>query len=246
MGKTIDKIVVSSIAPKNTNVLWDDGENLKIFRNGSFENVVSTVENTNTNLGIEVTVDNTTGTPSANATIENDTIKLSFSGLKGETGPQGEKGDKGEKGEKGSDGAQGAEGPQGPAGEKGADGTPGITSAEVSVDDTSGSPAVTATIDNKILKVAFSGLKGEQGIQGVQGPAGSKGDKGDKGDTGAQGNSGYQGAAGELEVVNDLVSDKPTAALSAAQGKILDAKVAQLDQELKALKARVAALKGNE
>lgn len=37
MGKTIDKIVVSSIAPKNTNVLWDDGENLKIFRNGKWE-----------------------------------------------------------------------------------------------------------------------------------------------------------------------------------------------------------------
>ena len=211
MGKTIDKIVVSSTAPKNTNVLWDDGENLKIFRNGSFENVVSTVENTNTNLGIEVTVDNTTGTPSANATIENDTIKLSFSGLKGETGPQGEKGDKGAKGDKGDTGAQG---PRGEKGEKGPQGE--------------------------------KGSDGAQGAEGPQGPAGSKGDKGDKGDTGAQGNSGYQGAAGELEVVNDLVSDKPTAALSAAQGKILDAKVAQLDQELKALKAMVAALEGNE
>ena len=151
MAKIIEKIVQSKYPPKDTNVLWDDGENLKISRNGSFENVVSTLENTNTNLGIEVTVDNTTGTPNANATIENDTIKLAFSGLKGETGPRG------------------PEGPQGP-----------------------------------------------------------------------------QGPAGELEVVNDLVSDKPTAALSAAQGKILDAKVAQLDQELKALKARVAALEGNE
>ena len=139
MAKIIEKIVQSKYPPKDTNVLWDDGENLKISRNGSFENVVSTIENNNnnTNLGIEVTVDNTTGNPSADATVENGTIKLAFSGLKGETGPQG-----------------------------------------------------------------------------------------------PQGNSGYQGAAGELEVVNDLVSDKPTAALSAAQGKILDAKVAQLDQEL--------------
>ena len=132
---------------------------------------------------------------------------------------------RGPQGEVGPVGPQGEEGPQGSAGEKGADGTPGITSAEVSVDDTSGSPAVTAIIDNKILKVAFSGLKGEQGIQGiqgVQGPAGSKGDKGDKGDTGAQGNSGYQGAAGELEIVNNLTDGGEAAALSAEVGKNLN------------------------
>lgn len=45
MGKTIDKIVVSSIAPKNTNVLWDDGENLKIFRNGKWETTTSNSDN---------------------------------------------------------------------------------------------------------------------------------------------------------------------------------------------------------
>lgn len=104
MAKIIEKIVQSKYPPKDTNVLWDDGENLKISRNGSFENVVSTIENNNTNLGIEVTVDNTTGNPSADATVENDTIKLAFSGLKGETGPQGPQG------------IQGATGPQGPAG----------------------------------------------------------------------------------------------------------------------------------
>lgn len=101
MAKIIEKIVQSKYPPKDTNVLWDDGENLKIRRNGSFENVVSTTENNGTNLDIEVTVDNTTGNPSASATIENDTIKLAFSGLKGETGSQGE---------------VGPVGPQGPAG----------------------------------------------------------------------------------------------------------------------------------
>lgn len=36
----IDKIVKRKTAPKDKNVLWDDGENLKINRNGVWENVV--------------------------------------------------------------------------------------------------------------------------------------------------------------------------------------------------------------
>ena len=35
----IDKIVKSKYAPKDKNVLWDDGTNLKINRNGVWENV---------------------------------------------------------------------------------------------------------------------------------------------------------------------------------------------------------------
>lgn len=92
MAKIIEKIVQSKYPPKDSNVLWDDGENLKISRNGSFENVVSTIENNNTNLAVEVTVDNTTGNPSASGIVEDSTIKLAFSGLKGETGPQGNSG----------------------------------------------------------------------------------------------------------------------------------------------------------
>ena len=37
----IDKIVKQKNAPKDKNVLWDDGKNLKINRNGVWENVVS-------------------------------------------------------------------------------------------------------------------------------------------------------------------------------------------------------------
>ena len=37
----INKIVKQKNAPKNKNVLWDDGTNLKINRNGVWENVVS-------------------------------------------------------------------------------------------------------------------------------------------------------------------------------------------------------------
>lgn len=118
-------------------------------------------------------------------------------GENGADGAQGPKGEKGETGPQGEVGPQGAEGPQGPIGETGATGSPGITSAEVSVDETIGIPAVTATIDNKVLKLNFTGLKG------------------------AQGNSGYQGVAGELEVVNNLTDGGETAALSAEMGKEL-------------------------
>ena len=38
MAEIIDKIVKSKNAPQSTNVLWDDGENLKVYRNGSWEN----------------------------------------------------------------------------------------------------------------------------------------------------------------------------------------------------------------
>lgn len=38
MAEIIDKIVKSKNAPQSTNVLWDDGKNLKVYRNGSWEN----------------------------------------------------------------------------------------------------------------------------------------------------------------------------------------------------------------
>ena len=44
MAKIIEKIVQSKYPPKDSNVLWDDGENLKISRNGSFENVSDDTE----------------------------------------------------------------------------------------------------------------------------------------------------------------------------------------------------------
>lgn len=42
MVNIINKIVKSQTAPTQTNVLWDDGENLKIYRNGVWENTNST------------------------------------------------------------------------------------------------------------------------------------------------------------------------------------------------------------
>ena len=43
MAKEIDKIIQSKTAPKSNNVLWDDGENLKINRNGKWEDTTKSV-----------------------------------------------------------------------------------------------------------------------------------------------------------------------------------------------------------
>ena len=98
---------------------------------------------------------------------------------------------------------QGEEGPAGPqgapgaTGEPGAPGTPGVTSAEVSVDGTSGEPSAQATVENGVLNIQFSGLKGEQGPVGPQGEQGSQGQTGPAGSTGPQGKSAYQVAVDE-------------------------------------------------
>lgn len=49
---------------------------------------------------------------------------------------------------------------------------------------------------------------------------------------GNQGNSGYSGAAGELEVVNNLIDGGATSALSAEMGKTLNTEVSQLRSEV--------------
>lgn len=83
-------------------------------------------------------------------------------------------------------------------GQPGVPGPPGITAASIYVDDTSGMPDAQISVNNQILTIVLSGLKG------------------------AQGNSGYSGAANELEVVNNLTDGGETAALSAEMGKTLN------------------------
>lgn len=99
----------------------------------------------------EVTVTNTTGTPSATAEVVDGKLKLAFANIKGE---------------KGADGKDGATGETGPQGE------PGIKSVEITVDDTTGSPTANSTIDeNQVLHIKLSGIKGEQGNSGYTGGA---------------------------------------------------------------------------
>ena len=89
-------------------------------------------------------------------------------------------------------------------------------------------------LESEVAFVALRGPQGERGPEGPQGERGPQGDKGDKGDTGPQGpqgNSGFTGAADELEIVNNLTQGGEAAALSAEQGKILDAKLTELSEE---------------
>lgn len=77
-----------------------------------------------------------------------------------------------------------------------AGGGSGITSVEVDVDNTTGTPSGTGSVDGGVLNLEFSGLKGERGQQGPQGPKGDTGEQGPKGDTGARGPAGEDGAPG--------------------------------------------------
>lgn len=92
-------------------------------------------------------------------------------------------------------GDTGAIGPIGPA---------GITSVVATVDDSSGTPSVLASVSNQVLTLIFSGLKG------------------------IQGDSGYQGSASELEIVNNLTDGGTTSALSAEMGKTLNESIPNL------------------
>lgn len=83
-------------------------------------------------------------------------------GEPGAPGPQGPQGEKGEKGEKGDTGKTGPQGIQGVPGERG---PAGVTSAVISIDGTSSdSPTGTATVDNGVLSISLSGIKGNPGV----------------------------------------------------------------------------------
>lgn len=118
-------------------------------------------------------------------------------GAQGPQGPTGEKGSKGDKGDTGSQGIQGVQGPVGPA---------GVSSVVVNVDGTSGTPSATSSVENGVLTINLSGLKGEQG------------------NTGSSVDYAY-------ELVNNRTTDADDKGLTAAEGKRLGDDIAQLDSD---------------
>lgn len=104
---------------------------------------------------------------------------------------KGLKGDKGDRGEQGVPGSKGDKGEKGEPGINGKDGTTPVITANATISNTSGSPAVkvtkTGNLESPSFLFEFSGLKGEPGKQGTQGIPGVKGDKGEPGTNGKDG-----------------------------------------------------------
>lgn len=104
---------------------------------------------------------------------------------------KGLKGDKGDRGEQGFPGSKGDKGEKGEPGINGKNGTTPVITANATISNTSGSPAVkvtkTGNHESPSFLFEFSGLKGESGKQGTQGIPGVKGDKGEPGTNGKDG-----------------------------------------------------------
>lgn len=65
-----------------------------------------------------------------------------------------------------------------------------ITSVQVTVDDNTGTPSCTGSVQDGVLKLAFTNLKGAAGAKGETGPEGPKGDTGPQGPAGTDGKDG--------------------------------------------------------
>lgn len=122
---------------------------------------------------VSISVDNTTGTPSATATASkaadgSTDISFSFKGIKGE------KGEKGERGEQGLQGIQGLQGERGEQGLPGNDGAKGDKGEAFKYTD--------FTEDQLAALKGPKGDKGDIGLTGPQGETGPVGPQGIKGD----------------------------------------------------------------
>ena len=93
-------------------------------------------------------------------------------------------------------------------------GETGVTSVVVTVDNTTGNPACTASLNAGVLTLAFTGIKGAQGDTGVS-------------------------ADYPITIANNLTTDDPTSALSAAMGVQLESEVSQLEHDLDEIKSPV-------
>lgn len=166
---------------------------------------------------VDATIDGNVGTPAVSVSYENGVLSFDFSNMKGNPGDTGDAAGFGTitadvDGNIGTPGVTVAE--SGPATGKNLafhftnlKGETGVTSVVATVDNTTGTPSCTVSLVGQQLTLAFSGLKGAQGDTGVS-------------------------ADYPIAIVNNLTTDDAASALSAAQGKVLDGKVNQLQEKV--------------
>lgn len=163
---------------------------------------------------VGATIDGNVGTPSVGVSYANGVLSFDFHNMKGNTGDPAGFGTIGATvdGNIGTPGVSVSE--SGPDTAKNLTfaftnlkGETGVTSVVATVDNTSGNPSCTVSLVGQQLTLAFSGLKGAQGDTGVS-------------------------ADYPIAIVNNLTTNDPASALSAAQGVVLEGEVSQLRQEL--------------
>ena len=166
---------------------------------------------------VHASIDNQTGTPAVNVTYVNGVLSFDFSNMKGNTGAAAGFGNV----TAAVDGTIGTPGvsvqTSGPDTAKniafqftGLKGETGVTSVIATVDNTSGTPQCAVSLNGQVLTLAFTGLKGAQGDTGVS-------------------------ADYPITIVNNLTTNDPTSALSAAQGVVLQGEISQLEHDVNTL-----------
>ena len=171
-------------------------------------------------LAATASVDGNVGTPSVTTQFVNGVLNFAFHNIKGDPGVDGTDGDAAGFGTVAAtvDNTIGTPAvsvsASGPDTAKnftfaftGLKGATGVTSAVVTVDNTSGTPQCAVSLVGQELHLDFTGLKGAQGDTGVS-------------------------ADYPITVVNNLTTNDPTSALSAAQGVQLESEISQLDLKL--------------
>jgi len=166
---------------------------------------------------VEATVDNQVGTPSVDVSYSAGRLVLTFHNLKGETGNTGAAAGFGTIG---ADITGGVGTPGVSVESSGSDtaknlmfhftnlkGETGVTSVIATVDNTTGTPQCSVSLVGGVLTLAFTGLKGLQGDTGVS-------------------------ADYPITIVNNLTTNDPTSALSAAMGVQLKSEIGQLEAEM--------------
>ena len=159
-------------------------------------------------------VDNTVGTPSVQASYQNGILTFEFSALKGNTGDPAGFGAITASVDDQIGTPSVAVQTSGPDTAKAIafqfhnlKGQTGVTSVVATVDNTTGNPTCTVSLVGQELHMDFTGLKGVQGDTGVS-------------------------ADYPITIANNLTTNDPTAALSAAMGVQLESEISQLDLKL--------------